>query len=114
MFSRSVPRFLLEAAFLVVAAAVAALAHLDAVEIVIVMAGAFVLVVVGEWAATTRGKGHASVPMRARSEPEPPRPIAVAAAPVVTRAAEAGRAVRATPTAVRDAGAAARADLDDP
>ena len=33
MLSRSVPRFLLEAAFLVAAAAVAAPTHLDAVEI---------------------------------------------------------------------------------
>ena len=35
------------------------------------MAGAFVIVGVGEWAATTRGKGQASVPMRARAVPEP-------------------------------------------
>lgn len=95
MLSRSVPRFLLEAAFLVAAAAVAALAHLDAVEIVIVMAGAFVLVVVGEWAATTRGKGHASVPVRARAAREPPEPVAVPAAPLVTAAPR--RATRPVP-----------------
>jgi len=46
-----VPRLILETAFLVAAAAVCALAELDAVWIVIVMAGAWLIVALSEWAA---------------------------------------------------------------
>lgn len=46
-----VPRLVLEAAFLGLAAAVAALAELEAVWIAAVMAGAWVLVALSEWAA---------------------------------------------------------------
>ena len=46
-----VPRLILETAFLVAAAAVCALAELAAVWIVVVMAGAWLLVALSEWAA---------------------------------------------------------------
>jgi hypothetical protein len=46
-----VPRLVLETAFLVAAAAITALADLDAVWIALVMAGAWVLVALSEWAA---------------------------------------------------------------
>jgi hypothetical protein len=46
-----VPRLILETAFLGAAAAVAALAELDAVWIVAVMAGAWLIVALSEWAA---------------------------------------------------------------
>jgi hypothetical protein len=46
-----VPRLVLETAFLAAAAAVAALAELDAVWIVVVMAGAWLIVALSEWAA---------------------------------------------------------------
>jgi len=49
-----VPRLVLEAAFLAAVAAVAAVAKLDAVWIVAVMAGAWVLVALSEWAAFLR------------------------------------------------------------
>lgn len=46
-----VPRLILETAFLIAAAAIAALADLDAVWIGAVMAGAWLLVALSEWAA---------------------------------------------------------------
>ena len=46
-----VPRLILETAFLVAAAAVCVLAELDAVWIVVVMAGAWLIVALSEWAA---------------------------------------------------------------
>ena len=46
-----VPRLILETAFLIAAAAVCALAELDAVWIVVVMAGAWAIVALSEWAA---------------------------------------------------------------
>lgn len=46
-----VPRLILETAFLAAAAAVCALAELDAVWIVVVMAGAWLIVALSEWAA---------------------------------------------------------------
>jgi len=49
-----VPRLVLEAAFLAAVAAVAAIADLSAVWIVAVMAGAWVLVALSEWAAYRR------------------------------------------------------------
>jgi hypothetical protein len=48
----AVPRFLLEAAFLVAAAALAAAADLDPLVIAAVMAGAWVIVALAEWAAS--------------------------------------------------------------
>ncbi len=49
-----VPRLILETAFLVAAAAISALAELDAVEIVIVMTVAWLIVALAEWAAFAR------------------------------------------------------------
>jgi hypothetical protein len=49
VLSRSVPRFLLQAGLLIGVAAVAAILHLDAWAIVIVMAAAFAAVVLVEW-----------------------------------------------------------------
>lgn len=52
MLSRSLPRFLLQAGLLIGVAAVAAILHLDAWAIVIVMAAAFAAVVLVEWLLT--------------------------------------------------------------
>lgn len=70
MLTRSVPRFLLEAAFLIAAAAIAALAHLDAIWIVTVMAVAFALVVLTEWMVTRR-KDRREAPARVAVTPPP-------------------------------------------
>jgi hypothetical protein len=51
---RPVPRLLLEAAFLLLVAVFAGLADLSVAWIALVMAGAWTLVVVGEWAAAAR------------------------------------------------------------
>jgi hypothetical protein len=51
-----VPRFLLEAAFLVAAAALAAAADLEPLVIAAVMAGAWVVVALAEWAASRAGR----------------------------------------------------------
>jgi hypothetical protein len=71
---RSTSRFLLQAAFLIAAAATAAAIHLGTVAIVLVMAAAFAAVVVGEWLVTR----ERAEPTEARPAAEPapePRPI---------------------------------------
>jgi hypothetical protein len=57
----AVPRVLLEAVFLVAVAGAAAIADLDPVLIVVVMAGAWVLVALAEWFATRAARHQAMV-----------------------------------------------------
>ena len=83
MLSRSLPRFLLQAGFLILVAAIAALLHLGAWGIVVVMAGAFGVVVFAEWFMNRDGGARA--PRQAAApkaepvpgaEPEPePQPL---------------------------------------
>jgi hypothetical protein len=62
--SRSLARFLLQAALIVAAAAAAAIAHLSAVAIIGVVAGAFGLVALSEWlAGGARGRRRESAPV---------------------------------------------------
>jgi hypothetical protein len=83
VLSRSLPRFLLQAGFLILVAAIAALLHLGAWGIVVVMAGAFGAVVFAEWFINRDGGARA--PRQAAApkaepvpgaEPEPkPQPL---------------------------------------
>jgi hypothetical protein len=83
VLSRSLPRFLLQAGFLILVAAIAALLHLGAWGIVVVMAGAFGAVVFAEWFMNRHGGARA--PRQAAApkaepvpgaEPEPkPQPL---------------------------------------
>ncbi len=83
MLSRSLPRFLLQAGFLILVAAIAALLHLGAWGIVVVMAGAFGAVVFAEWFMNrdggARAPRQAAAPKAERvpgAEPEPkPQPL---------------------------------------
>jgi hypothetical protein len=88
VLSRSLPRFLLQAGLLIGVAAIAAVLHLDAWAIVVVMAAAFGGVVCAEW-LTTRGAGARTVSAAtatavAEPVPEPapvPEPKPIAAPP---------------------------------
>ncbi len=57
----AVPRVLIEIAFLAAVALAAAIAELDPVVIVLLMAGAWVLVAVAEWIASRSAARHAQV-----------------------------------------------------
>jgi hypothetical protein len=57
----AVPRFLLEIVFLIAVAGAAAIAELDAVVIVLVMAAAWVLVAAAEWLATRAARRQSEV-----------------------------------------------------
>lgn len=57
----AVPRLLIEVAFIAGVALAAAIAELDPVVIVLVMAGAWVLVALAEWVATRAARRHAVV-----------------------------------------------------
>ena len=57
----AVPRFLLEIVFLVAVAGAAAIAELDAVVIILLMAGAWVLVAAAEWFAALAARRQAEV-----------------------------------------------------
>ncbi|CAN5816929.1 MAG: hypothetical protein H0W35_02580 [Actinobacteria bacterium] len=59
--SPAVPRLLIEIAFLAGVALAASIAELDPVVIVLVMAGAWVLVALAEWVATRAARRHAIV-----------------------------------------------------
>jgi hypothetical protein len=59
VLSRSLPRFLLQAGFLILVAAIAAALHLGAWGIVVVMAGAFGAVAFAEWFMTRDGGARA-------------------------------------------------------
>lgn len=69
----TVPRMLLEVLFLAAVAVVAALAELDAPAIAGVMAGAWVLVALIEWAASRADRRRSEVLLR--PPPEPPQPL---------------------------------------
>ncbi len=73
MRGRSTTRFLLEVAFLVIVAAVAAGLHFGAAEIGLTMAGAFVLVVVAEVATMRDGSGD-KPRVQARPRTTAPKP----------------------------------------
>ena len=74
----AVPRLLLETLFLAATAAAAALAELDAPVIAAVMAGAWVLVALIEWAASRADRRRAEVPLL--HAPAPPEPVPADAA----------------------------------
>ncbi|MDQ3671902.1 MAG: hypothetical protein M3364_05625, partial [Actinomycetota bacterium] len=57
----AVPRLLIEIAFLAGVAIAAAIAELDPLVIVLVMAGAWALVALAEWVATRAARRHAVV-----------------------------------------------------
>lgn len=57
----AVPRLLIEVAFLAGVALAAAIAELDPIVIVLVMAGAWALVALAEWVATRAARRHAVV-----------------------------------------------------
>jgi hypothetical protein len=75
----SLPRFAIEAAFLIVVAVVVAVAGFDRLSIVLVMALAWSIVGVVEWAASRERFARARVPTptRAASEPPPPAPLRI-------------------------------------
>ena len=78
VLSRSPPRFLLQAGFLILVATIAAVLHLNAWAIVVVMAGAFAAVVCAERFMTREGGARASLKAAASepvAEPEP-QPLA--------------------------------------
>ena len=78
VLSRSPPRFLLQAGFLILVATIAAVLHLNAWAIVVVMAGAFAAVVCAERFMTREGGARASLKAAAPepvAEPEP-QPLA--------------------------------------
>ena len=82
MLSGNLLRFLLQAGFLILVAAIAAGLHLDAWVIVVVMGGAFAAVVVAEW-FMTRKAGAPTFPKAAapgtpgrEAPPAPPSPPA--------------------------------------
>jgi hypothetical protein len=74
----AVPRLLLETLFLAAAATAAAIADLDAAVIAAVMAGAWVLVALIEWAASHAERRRAEVPLM--PAPAPPEPVPADAA----------------------------------
>lgn len=85
MLSHSLPRFLLQAGFLILVAAIAAVLHLGAWEIVVVMAGAFGAVVFAEWFMNRDGRARAPRQAAApkaepvpEAEPEPAPQLLVA------------------------------------
>ncbi len=61
VLSRSLPRFLLQAGFLILVATIAAVLHLNAWAIAVVMAGAFAAVVFAEWFIDPR-RGRSRLP----------------------------------------------------
>jgi hypothetical protein len=69
---RSTSRFLLQAAFLIATAATTAALHLGAVAIVLVMAGAFAVVVLGEWLVGREPAERVGPRPAAEQPPEPP------------------------------------------
>lgn len=69
----TVPRLLLEVLFLAGVAVAAALAELDAPAIAGVMAGAWVLVALIEWASALAARRRAEILLR--PPPEPPQPL---------------------------------------
>ena len=79
----ALPRFAIEAAFLIVVAVVVAVAGFDRLSIVLVMALAWTLVGIVEWAASRERFARARVPAPARAAPEP-APLRVVPAAVTS------------------------------
>lgn len=75
----SLPRFAVEAAFLIVVAVVVAVAGFDRLSIVLVMALAWAIVGVVEWAASRErfARTRVPAPQRATAEPVPPAPLRI-------------------------------------
>jgi hypothetical protein len=67
----TIPRLFVEAIFLIAVAAVAAVAELEPLEIVGVMAAAWLLVAVGEWAASRADRRHEELLYATPPAPEP-------------------------------------------
>jgi hypothetical protein len=82
----SLVRFLLEATFLILIAAAAGLAGLEAVWIGVVMFGAWLLVALVERAGSRRGRPSAEPDVEPEPQPEPEPQREPAAAPVLTAA----------------------------
>jgi hypothetical protein len=81
------PRFLIEAGFLIAVAVVAGLVRLSAVSIILVMAGAWLLMAAVEWAISHARPRAAAEPMPApvQAVPQPREPEIVAPAAPVTQ-----------------------------
>jgi hypothetical protein len=75
----SLPRFAIEAAFLIVVAVVVAVSGFDRLSIVLVMALAWSIVGVVEWAASRErfARARVPVPSRAAAETPPPAPLRI-------------------------------------
>jgi hypothetical protein len=71
VLSRSLPRFLLQAGFLILVATIAAVLHLNAWAIAVVMAGAFAAVGCAEWFMNRPGGARASRKVAAPDVAEP-------------------------------------------
>ena len=107
VLSRSPPRFLLQAGFLILVATIAAVLHLNAWAIAVVMAGAFAAVVYAERFMTREGGARASRKVAAPDVAEPePATKSLLRPPVMRPAREP---VRSRPRPVPAAAAAAPA-----
>lgn len=91
----SLPRFAIEAAFLILVAVVVAVAGFNRLSIVLVMALAWAIVGVVEWAASRERFARRTIgrPVRARPEPAPPAPLRVVSAAPAAQAAWADPAL---------------------
>src|SRR3954447_753807 len=80
VLTRSFPRFLIQAALLILVAAIAAMIHLGPLTIVLVMAAAFGIVVGTEWLATRESAPKEKKPKKEKQAPEPAPAVAATAA----------------------------------
>jgi len=88
----SLPRFALEAVFLIVVAVVVAVAGFDRLSIVLVMALAWAIVGVVEWAASRERFARTRVPAPARAAAEAPAPAPLRVVPAQAGPAESWEA----------------------
>jgi hypothetical protein len=98
----SLPRFAIEAAFLIIVAVVVAVADFDRLSIVLVMALAWAIVGIVEWAASRERFARARVPTPVRAAAEPPLPAPLHVVPAGAAAVESWEAP-ALPAAEEDA-----------
>jgi len=96
---RSTSRFLLQAAFLIATAATTAALHVGAVAIVLVMAGAFAIVVLGEWLVGREPAERVGPRPAAEPPPEPPLTVRRLVVEQPTRTQAAAPPRRPAPTA---------------
>jgi hypothetical protein len=93
----ALPRFAIEAAFLIVVAVVVAVAGFDRLSIVLVMALAWAIVGVVEWAASRERFARTRVPAPARTAVEPAAPAPLHIVPADAAPAESWEAPVAPP-----------------